>query len=456
MNISWLKLVTLGMLAVGAITLWANSAKADQVVYSQPVQSPLVDAGGLYTPTGSFVTADTFTLTQGATINSIQWFGSYENGNGVGFPSATAADFIVFLATCRNSDCLTNSADVGDILIDGDIPLPPTEFSPSEAHETFLGTSTSLNLAGDIPTQASNFSYHGNLSAPVQLSSGEYFLTILPQFPQGGGNSDVDWSFDAGTGGDGISQGLNPSLLDNFDLAFTLNGTPTAPVPEPSSLLMMAVGLALICLLALRRRRLPSAAPALALLALASLPAATRADTFTLDGANIDSFSFNSSSNVKTLSVVMAASDAQQFLTDIQQGIKIDVLTLEEFTEVDGTQTLENEFEFLKDTVKSFQFVSGSDMQTVDVTFTYTEFKIIKEGSGGGDGGGGGNTVPEPSSVALLASGLLGLTGFARKTRGWSEPLRSRFCNINFRMIPFQPSPRWRNHDFSSCTASSR
>ena len=391
MKINRLKLLTLGMLAVGAITLWANSVKADQVIYSQPLQTPLVDAGGLYTPTGNFVTADTFNLTQGASIDSIQWFGSYENGNSVGFPTPTATSFILFLGVCHASDCLSNG-DFDDI-----IGFTPVEVSPSMAHETFLGTSTSLNLAGDIPTQSSNYSYQVNLPVPLQLSSGTYFLTILPQLAAG----DVDWSFDAGTGGDGISQGLNPTLLDNFDLAFTLQGTP-APVPEPSSLLMMAAGLALICFLALRGRHLPSAGPALVLLALASLPVATRADTFTLDGANIDSFSFNSNSNVKTLSVVMAASDAQQFPTDVQQGTKIDVLTLEEFADVGSTQTLDDEFEFVKDIVKSFQFVSGSDMQTVDVTFTYTQFKIIKEGSGGGDGGGG-NTVPEPSSVGLLS-----------------------------------------------------
>ena len=348
MKINRLKLLTLGMLAVGAITLWANSVKADQVIYSQPLQTPLVDAGGLYTPTGVFVTADTFTLAQGASIDSIQWFGSYENGNGVGFPTPTATSFTLFLGVCHASDCLSNG-DFDDILINGDVPLPPMEFSPSMAHETFLGTSTSLNLAGDIPTQSSNYSYQVNLSVPLQLSSGTYFLTIAPQLAAG----EVDWSFDAGTGGDGVSQSGNPALLDNFDLAFTLNGTPAAPVPEPSSLLMMAVGLAFICLLALRGRCLPLAGPALVLLALACLPVATRADTFTLDGANIDSFSFNSNSNVKTLSVVMAASDAQQFLTDVQQGTKIDVLTLEEFADVGGTQTLEDEFEFVKDIVKS-------------------------------------------------------------------------------------------------------
>jgi PEP-CTERM motif len=158
-----------------------------------------------------------------------------------------------------------------------------------------------------------------------------------------------------------------------------------------------------------------SPVPILVLLALAFLPLATRADTFTLDGANVDSFSFNDNSNVKTLTVLMAASDAQQFLADLQQGTKIDLLTLDEFADVNGTETLENELEFEKDLVKSFQFVTGSDMQLVDVTFSYTKFEITKGGGSGGSGGDGGNNVPEPSSVALLASGLLGLIGFGRK-----------------------------------------
>ena len=114
-------------------------------------------------------------------------------------------------------------------------------FSPSMANETFLGTSSALNISGDIPASSSNYGYQVNFSVPVQLSSGEYYLSIFPLLP----TQDTGWSFDAGTGGDGISQGLNPSLTDNFDLAFTLNGTPTAPVPEPSSLPLLAIGLAL-------------------------------------------------------------------------------------------------------------------------------------------------------------------------------------------------------------------
>ena len=395
MNINGLKLATLVMLAVAAITLWASSVKADQVIYSQPLQSPLVDVGGVYIHAGSFQTADTFNLAQGASVDSIQWFGSYENGNTVGFPTATAISFILILGVCHASDCLSND-DVDSI--NG---FPLVEVSPSVAHETFRGTSTNVNVEGDFPSASSNYSYQVNLSVPLQLPSGQYFFSILPQLPAG----DVLWSFDAGTGGDGISQGLNPTLLDNFDLAFTFNGTPTANVPEPSSLLLLGLGLALVCLRAVRVRHLLSSVPMLVLLALGCFPVATHADTFTLEGAPIDSFSFNTT--LKTFSVQMATADALPYKTDFMNDTKIPLLTLDEFVTVDGTP-VENEIELLADFVKSFQFVTGSDMLTSNVTFTYGELKVM-------EGSGSGTPVPESSSVALLASGLFGLIGLGRK-----------------------------------------
>lgn len=159
-------------------------------------------------------------------------------------------------------------------------------------------------------------------------------------------------------------------------------------------------------------RRVLSPFPILVLVALGCLPVAARADSFTLDGASIDSFSFDTAA--KTFSVRMDTADALQYRTDVMLGTKIADLTLDEFALVGGMQTLEDEIDFREDLAKSFQFVTGTDMQTVNVTFSYREVKVTEAGSGG-SGGGNGTPMPEPSSVVLLASGVLGLIGFGRK-----------------------------------------
>ncbi len=153
-------------------------------------------------------------------------------------------------------------------------------------------------------------------------------------------------------------------------------------------------------------RYLPSPVPLLILLALGCSPVATHADTHTLDGTPIESVSFDATA--KTFSVQMAGTDGLQYETDARLGTQIPLLTLDEFATVDGTTT-ETVLEFANDVVKSFDF-TNSDMLTSDVTFHYEALKIRE-----GIVVGGGNTVPEPSSVALLASGLLGLIGFGRK-----------------------------------------
>ena len=133
---------------------------------------------------------------------------------------------------------------------------------------------------------------------------------------------------------------------------------------------------------------------------------------------------------MKTLSVVMAASDAERFVTDLQQGTKIHLLALDEFSVVDGVNPSTGT-SFPKDIVESFQFVSGSNKQLVDATFSYTKFEIIPGDGSGGGGGDGGSTVPEPSSVALLSSGLLlGLIGFGRKKQATGGGGRPDCCDL--------------------------
>ncbi len=145
--------------------------------------------------------------------------------------------------------------------------------------------------------------------------------------------------------------------------------------------------------------------PVLVLLALACLPVAAHADTFTLDGAPVDSISFGMTD---TFSVVMASTDAAPYLTDYTMGTKIDLLTLDEVVTVDGATT-EDVLEFADDVVQKYNYVTGTDEASSDVTFAYKKLTSME------DVGGNGNTVPEPSSAALLASGLLGLVGLGRK-----------------------------------------
>jgi hypothetical protein len=159
--------------------------------------------------------------------------------------------------------------------------------------------------------------------------------------------------------------------------------------------------------------------PALVLLSLACLPMAAHADSITLDGAPVESLSFAttvsnvSGLTVKTFTVVMDGTDALPYKTDLMLGTKFDTLTLDEISTIDGTTT-EDVLEFTDDTVDKFQFTDPDEL-TADVTFDYDKVTIMESIVGSGDGNGGGNTVPEPSSTALLASGLLGMVGFSRK-----------------------------------------
>jgi hypothetical protein len=158
--------------------------------------------------------------------------------------------------------------------------------------------------------------------------------------------------------------------------------------------------------------------PVLLVFAFACLPAATRADSFTLDGVAIDAFSINPTTD--TLTVVMNTGDTLGYFQDAIRGTEIADIFLDEFTLVDGVTTLATEIDFRDVFVKNVQF-SGSDMLSSVVSFVYVEERSTTgTGGTGGDGNGGGNgggnnTVPEPSSAMLLTFGLAGLIGIGCK-----------------------------------------
>ncbi len=208
-------------------------AAADGVLYSQPAQSPVTTVGGLDQYMGSFAVADTFSLSQGGTLDAIQWQGSYTDST-TAFPVADATSFLLYLAACSTADCSSGSS-----FVDG-FPYP-TMVTPSMANETFIGNSTPL-IDGIISVPGSNYTYQYNLPSPAHLSSGFYQLSIFANLPES--NNNTAWSWDAGTGGDGKSVKFYGDGTNDFDLAFTLSGTQdTATAPEPSSVLLFGLGL---------------------------------------------------------------------------------------------------------------------------------------------------------------------------------------------------------------------
>ena len=146
--------------------------------------------------------------------------------------------------------------------------------------------------------------------------------------------------------------------------------------------------------------------------AYAALPPAARRQGFFSGWARKEAFvkalGRGLGQSLAAFTVTLAPADAAQYLTDLRLGTKIDLLTLDEFLTVDGV-TSENILQFENDLVQQDQFDTAT--QTGNVTFSYHKV-VVTEGI---PVNGGGNSMPEPSSAALLLFGLLGLAGFSGK-----------------------------------------
>ncbi len=189
------------------------------VLYNQPYDG----SGNLYASQndtnsggfGSFAAMyDNFTLGTTSNINQVDWTGGYFNGS-----PATITQFTV-------SFYADSAGAPGGLLA--------TEAFPGNAGETILSSPI--------------YTYEVLLSSPFLATAGtQYWLSVVPDigFPP-------QWGWASGTGGDGLSyQNFFGTLgTQEADMAFTLAAT-----PEPVSFSLAGIGLGLVGLASLRRRK---------------------------------------------------------------------------------------------------------------------------------------------------------------------------------------------------------
>jgi hypothetical protein len=217
---------------------------ADSILYSQPAQAPVqeVSESDIFGSSGFESTLDLFTLTQPVSITNIQWQGSYSDLTGSGDSIATPVStlFLVELIACQTADC------TGGGLITG------TVGTPAQVGETFVRSQANFDFNAISAPLVSEFfpglhglaiyDYSFSLNTPVNLTAGNYGLTVTPLINT---TSNVVWLWNAGTGGNGLSEAvLDESFFAlNFDGAFTLKGTAASSIPEPSSMFLLGSGL---------------------------------------------------------------------------------------------------------------------------------------------------------------------------------------------------------------------
>jgi hypothetical protein len=228
------------LLRVAMFAGWAGiavmPASADVILYNQPTNLQGAYASQFDTSTlglGNFATAyDDFILPAGLpgySIDDVQWVGSYFFNSPVGVITAFTLNFFA------------NNGGIPGAL------LPGGSFSVAgNAGETCNG----IDQAGNITC-----SYLVNIPDFVLASGTPYWLSIVPNLgllPQ--------WGWETGTGGNDLAYtcffgtcgtgSINGTAVPN-DLAFELSGH---PVPEPSSLLLLAGGLSALALVMCRKK----------------------------------------------------------------------------------------------------------------------------------------------------------------------------------------------------------
>jgi len=219
------------------LTASAAPSFADVTLWSNPNNNPFFSYASqqdVNNSANSEALYDNFTLTQAATITSIQWTGTRTNSvplNGI--------EFYIYSNSAQN--------DPGTLLY--------AAFSPGGNNETFLFPAVS---------GVNENTYSANTNIDV-VTPGQYWLSIVGVVPDGGDLADgfgtYGWAYTFTGDSKGYSDYLGVRTQTNTDFTFTLNGTldpvvtpPTATTPEPSSLVLMGSGV--LSMAGMVRRRL--------------------------------------------------------------------------------------------------------------------------------------------------------------------------------------------------------
>jgi hypothetical protein len=220
---------------ISAAFLWtATIAHASSIVINGglPDQSNIYFADTDYAWTATTASLQTFALS-GETISGADWWGGCVLTNGT---ERSAADEVTTPSLCSVADFVLSFYDNNGAGVTPGNVVASFIVAPSQ-------TLTGSNIDGAIPE------YHYSASfGPITLPVGQYLFAVSADLPGA-----LTWGMETTPAGESQHFQLNNATWQTppNDLAFDLVGPSANPVPEPTTLSLVAIGLAGV----MRRRR---------------------------------------------------------------------------------------------------------------------------------------------------------------------------------------------------------